>query len=218
MKIILLIISILVAFSGCQKTNVQAPKKVIVLEPKEQVDMSSLFEAEKEEEDDSLYFQGSKGKVYDASTSSSQLKWLRVRVPHTNSRNGTTFKVMSRVVTKKEFLGSGSTKEPMTNISYEAANNFCSVKFDGAVLSTPYVFEHARRNSLLKKPKNKDFIEMVAPVDYEDFDDTFKRKGDKLESSDEDVSTMIIFRWDTQKYYTISLSYKSSDMGFRCYK
>lgn len=106
----------------------------------------------------------------------------------------------------------------MTNISFEAANNFCNVKFNGAVLSTPYIFDYARRSGKLAKENQNNLIEMIAPVDYEDYDDTFMVEGDKLESSDEDVSTMIIFHWSTQKYYAISLSYKSADMGFRCYK
>jgi hypothetical protein len=69
-----------------------------------------------------------------------------------------------------------------------------------------------------EQPNSNGIIEMIAPVDYEDFDDTIFVEGDNLDSSDEDVSTMIIFRWSSQKYYAISLSYKSPDMGFRCYK
>lgn len=203
---------------GCQQQKVKAPAPVAKPEVKEKVDIDALFKTEKEDDEDELYFKDSKGKKFTNNYSDSKLTWIDVIVPHTNKKNYTTFSVMSRVVSKKDFLGRGSNTEPITNISYEAANNFCSIKFNGAVLSTPYIFEYARRNILVLKPNNQEFIEMISPVDYEDFDDTFFTEGDNLESSEEDSSTMIIFDWNLQKYYAISLSYKSKNMGFRCYK
>jgi len=205
--------------TGCQtQKEVKIPQEVVKPKVNTQVDINDLFEEEANQNEDELYFEGSKNKNYKTKASSAKLVWIDVMVPHSNKKNNTTFRIMSRMVSKKEFLGNGSNTESVTNISYEAANNFCHAKFNGAVLSTPYIFEHARRNSLLQKPIKSDMLEMIAPVDYEDFDDTFRLEGDKLESSDEDVSTMIIFNWDSQKYYTISLSYKSNNMGFRCYK
>lgn len=79
------------------------PKEVFKPEAKNKVDINGLFEEEDKENEDELYFADSKGKVYNTKESDNKSKWTDVDVLHTNKKNKTTFSVMSRMVSKKNF-------------------------------------------------------------------------------------------------------------------
>jgi len=135
--------------------------------------------------------------------------WVEVEVPRNNGVSQ-TFKVMVRPVNMKEFTGVG-TDTSITNVSFSQANNFC-IKNMQAALITPYVFENARKSMSLGRTLGTATIEMISPFDEED-DEEYYQEGDELYSND---SNIIIFHWNSEKYFSTSNLYKSHAASFRC--
>jgi hypothetical protein len=150
--------------------------------------------------------------VYPSNAPSSTLTWLSVEVP-TNKGTSVAFEIMSRPVSQKDFFGYGSESESIDGIDFNTANQFCMMKFNGAVPAHAYAFEHARRGEGFTPPK-KIYREMLAPVDYEDGDDIFFIEGDNLEP--EDGYTLILFNWKNGSYSAKSMTSSMKKVTFRC--
>ena len=172
-----------------------------------------LFSASLCAKENQLYFSTNRKIKYPAKIeNSSKLEWLQVKVP-TNKGNFRIFKIMSRPVTQEEFFGYGNN-ESISEIDFNIANSFCMEKF-GAMPSNIYVFEYARQNLKFNFSKTVN-LEMISPVDYEDIDEIFYMKGDKLEK--EDGFSLIIFNHKKKIYIPKSIRKRLNKTTFRCYK
>jgi len=134
--------------------------------------------------------------------------WVKVKVPR-NDGPAQVFEVMIRPVTRNEYLGYGGDVS-VTKVSFLEANNYCIKK--NAQLIWPYVFEYARRALAINRPNGSANKEIIAPYDDED-QDIYYQQGDKIESPDE---TMILFDWNSERYFYVNDSYGSDDTTFRC--
>ena len=135
-------------------------------------------------------------------------KWVEVKVPR-NDGPAQIFEVMIRPVTKNEYLGFGGDVS-VTNVSFLEANNYCMK--NNAQLIWPYVFEYARRALAIYRPTGTANKEIIAPYDDED-QDVYYQEGDKIESPD---GTIILFDWNSEKYFYVDDLYKSQEATFRC--
>jgi len=159
-----------------------------------------------------LYFYQTKDKKYYKANEKNyyQKGWVTLKVK-TNRGYTKTFAIMISPVSKKMFYGKGSDK-PVTNISFEAMNDFC-IKNNGFLVAS-YVFDEARRKKLINKPSDGINSEIIAPFDEED-DEDFLNTKDNIISKD---GTIIKFDWDKEKYYEVSDNYVSKNTTFRCMK
>jgi len=137
-------------------------------------------------------------------------QWVKVKVPR-NDGPAQIFEVMIRPVTKNEYLGFGGDVS-VTDVSFLEANNYCMKK--NAQLILPYVFEYARRELAIYRPTGSANKEIIAPYDDED-QDVYYQEGDKIESPD---GTIILFDWNSEKYFYVDDLYKSPGTTFRCMK
>lgn len=141
--------------------------------------------------------------------SNSKQEWVEVYVPR-NDGPPQVFEVMRNPVTQKEYYGSGENVS-VSNISFGEANNFCQ-KTMKAELISPYVFENARKSLAISRPTSPVNSEMIASYDEEE-DESYYVDGDHLEASD---GTIVMFDWNSEKYYAVSNVYRSKKMTFRC--
>ena len=136
-------------------------------------------------------------------------EWIEVKVPR-NDGPSQIFEVMKNAVTYKQYKNS-SLNRSITNISFISANSFCK-KNMGAELLYPYVFEYARRDLSLIRPSSNANVEIMAPYDEEEHESYFQ-EGDNLEVNDSDI---VSFHWNSEKYFSVSNLFKSSNATFRC--
>lgn len=140
-----------------------------------------------------------------------------VDVPFSESSGSREFKIMRYPVSVNEMFGSGSSAIAVTDVSLEQASNYCYE--NDLRLTSPYIFEFARRDLKINRPAGNAHEEIVAAVDYEDIDEPFYREEDRLELEDDDMAnTFIAFNWNTERYTIVSNSYSSRNMTFRCFK
>ena len=140
-----------------------------------------------------------------------------VKVPFSESSGSREFQLMRYPVSNNEMFGSGSTSIAVTDVSLEQASNYCYE--NDMRLSSPYVFEFARRDQKINRPAGNAYEEIIAALDYEDIDEPFYREEDRLELEDDDMAnTFIAFNWNTERYTIVSNSYSSRNMTFRCFK
>ncbi|WP_438465291.1 hypothetical protein [Marinomonas sp. PE14-40] len=140
-----------------------------------------------------------------------------VEVPFSESSGGREFQIMRYPVSVNEMFGAGSTSIAVTDVSLEQASNYCYE--NDLRLSSPYVFEFARRDLQINRPAGNAYEEIIAAVDYEDIDEPFYREEDRLELEDDDMAnTFLAFNWNTERYTIVSNSYSSRNMTFRCFK
>lgn len=140
-----------------------------------------------------------------------------VRVPFSESSGHREFQLMRHPVSVNDMFGSGSPTIAVTDVSLEQASNYCYE--NDLRLTSPYVFEFARRGLHINRPAGNAYEEIIAAVDYEDIDEPFYRDEDRLELEDDDMAnTFIAFNWNTEKYTIVSNSYSSRNMTFRCFK
>ena len=102
--------------------------------------------------------------------------------------------------------------------NFEDANRLCQSKFKGSELISLYVFEFARRQGAINRPKGYISDELIAPYDEELGDAKYLRRGDKVEIDGENESVMqsVVFDWNKNQYSPISIGYRSNNMTFRC--
>ena len=140
-----------------------------------------------------------------------------VDVPFSESSGSREFQLMRHPVSVNEMFGSGSSTIAVTDVSLEQASNYCYE--NDLRLSSPYVFEFARRDLQINRPAGNAYEEIIAAVDYEDIDEPFYREEDRLELEDDDMAnTFLAFNWNTERYTIVSNSYSSRNMTFRCFK
>lgn len=140
-----------------------------------------------------------------------------VKVPFSESNGSREFQLMSYPVSINEMFGAGSNSIAVTNVSLEQASNYCDQ--NNLRLTSPYVFEFARRKQQIIRPSGNAYEEIIAAVDYEDIDEPFYREQDRLELEDDDMAnTFLVFNWNTERYTIVSNSYSSRNMTFRCFK
>lgn len=136
-------------------------------------------------------------------------EWVEVLVPR-NDGLAQAFEVMRNAVTMKKYYGNGDNTS-VSDISFSEANDFCQ-RVMKAELVSPYVFENARKSLSISRPASPVKSEIIAPYDEED-DESYYINGDKLEASD---GTIILFNWNSEKYFAVSNIYNSKDTTFRC--
>jgi hypothetical protein len=144
--------------------------------------------------------------IYPSST------WVSVKVPR-NDGEFDTYEVMVRPVKKQNDIS-------RNNISYDDAANYCFSHWHARMMA-PYVFEAARKDLLLEKPKGGPYLEFIEPIDDEYDEDEFDeikeqylKRRDKLKVKDDKV---ILFNWKNEKYMAGDRS-ASYDITFRCMK
>lgn len=136
-------------------------------------------------------------------------EWVEVLVPR-NDGPAQAFEVMRNAVTMKEYYGNGDNTS-VSDISFSEANDFCQRVMKAEIVS-PYVFENARKSLSISRPTSPVNSEMIAPYDDED-DEDYYVDGDKLEAAD---GTIILFNWNSEKYFAVSNIYHSKNTTFRC--
>jgi hypothetical protein len=140
-----------------------------------------------------------------------------VKVPFSENSGSREFQLMSYPVSINEMFGSGSKSIAVTSVSLEQASNYCDQ--NNLRLTSPYVFEFARRKQQIIRPAGNAYEEIIAAVDYEDIDEPFYREQDRLELEDDDMAnTFLVFNWNTERFTIVSNSYSSRNMTFRCFK
>ncbi|WP_261822750.1 hypothetical protein [Vibrio neonatus] len=143
--------------------------------------------------------------------------FIDVSVKYTDRPGFKKFKLKLFPVSQRSFSGIGSNNLSVTNVSFEQANEYCLR--NNMQLSSPYIFENARKQKLIKKPNRGVTLEMISPLDSDDVDEPFLREGDYLELVDDYQSNyMLVFDWTTETYRIVFNSFKSSRLTFRCYK
>jgi len=128
--------------------------------------------------------------------------------------NSNKYKIKRDTVYKNEFNGIlDSEKISAQPFSFQKASNYC-VKNGYGILPKLYVFEHARRLGYINPPigVSREFISGYLI-------DNINEK-DKIP---EDEMSIIIFNWDTGKYFSYSKEFKSDtnkfkNISFRCMK
>lgn len=136
-------------------------------------------------------------------------EWVEVKVPRVDAEPQ-IFEVMRVPVTSKQYGGLEGDLS-VSNISFSRANDFCRKNMKGQLLQ-PYVFEYARRSLAMQRPSSGKNVEIMAPYDDED-QDIYFHDGDDLEASD---GSIVIFRWNDEKYFAVSNLYLSPNATFRC--
>jgi hypothetical protein len=135
--------------------------------------------------------------------------WISVKVPR-NDGEFDTYEVMVRPVKRKH------SKMSKNNISYDDAATYCYSHWHARIIA-PYVFEAARKDLLLEKPKGGPYLEFIEPIDEDEFDEIKERylkRRDKLKVKEGKV---ILFDWGNEKYIEGDGS-ASYDITFRCMK
>jgi len=144
-------------------------------------------------------------------------RYAFVDVPFSESSGSREFQLMRYPVSVRKMYGSGSPNIAVTDVSLEQASNYCYE--NDLRLSSPYIFEFARRDLKLNRPAGNAYEEIIAAVDDEDIDEPFYREEDRLELEDDDMAnTFLAFNWNTERYTIVSNSYSSRNMTFRCFK
>ena len=142
--------------------------------------------------------------------------FVTVDVPFSTSNGTRAYQVMRNVVSREQLYGVGSKSIAATNMSLEQANNYCTEY--SQMLTSPYVFEFARRKSEINRPTGIANLELIAALD-EDTDSDFYREEDYLELEDDYQSNhFLVFDWNAETYAIVANSFSSERMTFRCYK
>lgn len=150
-------------------------------------------------------------------TSLSASGFVVVDVPYSVSNGTRPFELMKSAVNQEQLFGVGSKMVSASGMSLEQANAYCTNH--NMFLTSPYVFEFARRRGEFDRPKGIANLELIAALDSEDADYDFYRERDYLELEDDYQSNhFLVFDWNTEGYSIVSNSYTSEKMTFRCYK
>ncbi len=136
-------------------------------------------------------------------------QWVEVKVARVDAP-AQLFEVMRLPVTQQQYKGTGGNIS-LTSLSYISANSFCKKNMQAELLH-PYVFEHARRSLAIARPTSGSNMEIMAPYDEEDHE-VYYQDGDELEGEDSSIS---VFHWNGEKYFSVSNLFKSSSATFRC--
>ena len=149
------------------------------------------------------------GKTLDEST----VEFVTVKVPP----QFRAFELMKTAVSQEQLYGFGSKTVSASNMSLEQANGYCNEH--NMHLTSPYVFEYARRAAEFDRPKGIVNLELISALDSEDADEEFYDERDYLELEEDDQSNhFLVFDWNSESYSIVSNSYSSEKMTFRCYK
>ena len=137
-------------------------------------------------------------------------QWMEVLVPRKGASDE-VFEVMRYPVTSFQYRGFGENIS-ISNKSYRVASQFCQKEMK-AELITPYVFESARTSLVLGRPTSPVTSEMIAPFDEDDDALYIINDSDKLDGGDDSIIT---FKWNTEKYFSVSNVFSSPSLTFRC--
>lgn len=152
-----------------------------------------------------------------STNTSTSKSYVSVTVPESDPSRYKVFDVMRYAVNERQLRGIGSVSNSSVNMSYSQANAYCEEQ--SLRLTSPYVFEFARRDGEISPPTGGASEEIIAALDEEDFDSPFFREGkDHLSPDDEQDNTYLLFDWDTELYSIVAKSYKSTATSFRCFK
>lgn len=143
--------------------------------------------------------------------------FVTVEVPMVASNETKSFELMKAAVNQEQLYGVGSKVISAANMSLDQANAYCTKH--NMLLTSPYVFEFARRKGEIDRPNGLAHQELIAALDSEETDYDFYRDGDYLELEEDDQSNhFLVFDWNSEIYSIVSNSYSSEKMTFRCYK
>ncbi len=161
---------------------------------------------------------GIKSATMDSGDSNfSQSGFVLVSVPYATTNGSRTFELMKSAVSQEQLYGVGSGSIAASNMSLDQANAYCTQH--NMLLTSPYVFEFARRKGEFDRPKGIANLELIAALDSEDADYDFYRERDYLELEDDLQSNhFLVFDWNSETYSIVSNSFTSEKMAFRCYK
>jgi len=142
-------------------------------------------------------------------------EWVDVSVPR--SAGGVqVFEIMRNAISMQQYTGIPSSK-PVSNVNYIIADKYCREQMQ-AQLSTPYVFENARKSLAMSRPSSPITQELISFFDEDD--DIYFMKDDYIGYSEDDEEDNnddpITFDWNSEKYYPVSKVFKSKNTTFRC--
>jgi len=213
-KRLIFILYIVVAFSfvSCNSTSQNITKSE---DKKIKISLSSPSVHQTNHDEGELYFQKTKHQVfYKDIDQKIENGWKTINIYKTQSRGYDTYEIMKNVVTQKDYNGYGDEFKGITNITYVKANNYCHIKLN-AMLISPYVFDSARKNKEIYKPKDPITTEMIASVDEEN-DEMYMNTEDNISIDNESDSSFILLNWNNEKYFNVSNTYRSNQTSFRC--
>lgn len=143
--------------------------------------------------------------------------YVVIDVPYSTTNGTRSFELMKSAVSEEQLYGVGSKAISASDMSLEQANAYCTSH--NMLLTSPYVFEFARRKGQFDRPRGIANQELIAALDSEDADYDFYRERDYLELEDDYQSNhFLLFDWNTETYSIVSNSYTSERLTFRCYK
>ena len=141
-------------------------------------------------------------------------EWVDVSVPR-SAGGMQVFEIMRNAISVKQYTGIPSNK-PISNVNYIIADKYCRDKMQ-AQLSTPYVFENARKSLAMSRPSSPITQELISFFDEDD--DIYFMPDDNIGYGEDDEDTNddpITFDWNSEKYYPVSKVFKSKSTTFRC--
>lgn len=143
--------------------------------------------------------------------------FVTVDVPYVETNDVGSFELMKAAVNQEQLYGVGSKTISAANMSLEQANAYCTKH--NMLLTSPYVFEFARRKGEIDRPNGIAHQELIAALDFEGVDYNFYREDDYLElENDDQANHFLVFDWNSESYAIVENSYSSEKMTFRCYK
>ena len=202
--------SIIFTIIACGGSTSDQSVKPKVFKPKKRLSFQTSQETTA-----ALYFQRTRGQRFYSGMENEPINsWVEVAVPRNDSAAKIVYEVMTNVVTQKAYKGYGDTLVGMTGLSFIQANDYCSLQLKAQLMS-PYVFDRARETKAISRPNLPVVSELIAPYD-EDIDDVFSHSDDKVLVNEESDSSFIVINWKDESYFSVSNTYKSNTMAFRC--
>jgi len=201
---------IIFALTACGGNKKDSSAKPEVFKPKKRLSFQTSQETTA-----ALYFQRTRGqRFYSSMENEPENSWIDVAVERNDSPSKVIYEVMTNVVTQKAYKGYGDNLVGMTGLSFIQANDYCNLHLKAQLMS-PYVFDRARELKAISRPILPISSELIAPYD-EDIDDIFSHGDDKIMVNEESDSSFIVINWKDESYVSVSNTYKSNTMSFRC--
>ncbi len=208
----ILMLSVLTIF-GCKIKD----EPVVNTKPKIFKPKLSLTLQETKESNQELYFQRTKDQQYYIDNNKKpENGWTILNIAKSNAKGYVQYEIMKNVVTEYAYNGYGDKTIGVRGISFFDANEYCSQKLNAQLMS-PYIFDSAREQLKLFKPNSLITMELMSPFD-EDEDEDFIYPNDNIAVNVDSDSTFIIIKWNSEKYYSVSNTFKSNELSFRCMK
>ncbi|MEA2050460.1 MAG: hypothetical protein U9O56_07005 [Campylobacterota bacterium] len=206
-------------FTVWDKYNINTPDVIINVVEENSVKFivsyhSSIFDQSKDDVIDL-------GLTVNEVSNESVNPWSKVSIVD-NMDNLVVYEIMKNTVTVSDFDSNQLGDNPITNIKFSDADQYCFEKYNG-YLSPIYIYEYALRQGAIKAPEKGISQEMIAGYDDANENDrVLKKDGDiiksDMSSSDDAYAEILIFNHKSKRYSFKRDNFTSKSVSFRCSK